>query len=346
MIRTLIMQGNGASKFVRMGYANALQAAGFRVAMWDKSTHATFDVFDEFQPDIFICGTWELDKSIVKALAERPYIKLMLWGNNYGSYDKYIDTKIDTVDMTTDNQKQYIVELKKFLQLDHIFTYYSQRWANVTHDNYLRDFELEPIGLPLAADMVVYQASVPVKNLECDISFIGGYWPYKAENINKYLLPLCYDKPYNVKIFGYGEWPVAQYLGQLDNSYVPSLFNSSKINLNIFEPLSAKYGFDVNERIYKILACGGFCISEYVESAAKDIFTNNEVVFVHNSKELKDAVDLYLSNDDLRWEFIRRGNASIRAKHTYYHRAKNMLEILGINYGVDRLQEIIQELNT
>ena len=42
----------------------------------------------------------------------------------------------------------------------------------------------------MCADTVVYGGARHDKNLECDIGFVGGYWPHKGIVINNYLFPL------------------------------------------------------------------------------------------------------------------------------------------------------------
>ena len=43
---------------------------------------------------------------------------------------------------------------------------------------------------------------------------------------------------------------------------------------------------------------GGFCISDYVESMANDVFINNEIVFAKTPEEFKTLVDFYVKNPD------------------------------------------------
>jgi len=64
------------------------------------------------------------------------------------------------------------------------------------------------------------------------------------------------------------------------------LFSSAKLCPNISEPHANKFGFEVNERIFKLAACKALVISDNVASLEEDIFTI-ETVFenFHDSIE-------------------------------------------------------------
>jgi hypothetical protein len=347
-MKVLVLAGEGAIQQVRIGYANALGHIGFQCLVWHpNSGKPIFDVFYEFEPDIVFCGTWELTRPLVKNLLQRPDIKLILWGSNWGSFDKEID-KEDTVLMAKPDEIKAVESITKKLSVKQIFSYYSHSWTGATH-GYWRNVGLEPYGLPLAADLITYGVSQPREELKCDVSYIGGYWPYKAINLNKYLIPLCYPaEKLNVKIFGWGNWPVAQHLGMIDTTLLPNLFTSSTVNINIFEPLAQKYGFDVNERCYKVIACGGFCISEYCDSAFRQIFNNNEVIFATSPQDLMNQVKYFVAHPEKRLPYIQNGVRTSKQKHNYFHRLHDLLTIIGMNNGkyMNSLNRTIQELQS
>jgi hypothetical protein len=340
-----MLAGEGAIQEVRKAYTKALSTLGFQCMIWHpQSGKPIFDVFNEYTPDVVFCGTWEIDRALFKNLMLRPYVKVILWGANWGSFDNQIDTRTDPVLMASQsNNLEYIEKLAKNNKIQSVFSYYSQKWANITHNKW-EDIGLTPIGLPLAADVVSLGLSYPQEELRCDVSFVGGYWPYKAINLNKFLVPLCYPaEGLRVKIFGYGDWPVAQHLGTISDELLPTLFSSSAVNVNVFEPLAQKYGFDVNERCYKILACGGFCVSEYCDSAANDIFTNNEVMFARTPEEFRYNVRYFVNHPEDRLPYIERGIACIKHKHNYFLRLQKLLPAVKLDTPniMDKLNNII-----
>jgi hypothetical protein len=65
-----------------------------------------------------------------------------------------------------------------------------------------------------AANHFEYFPVEPIDELRSDLSFVGGFWGYKAQNFRKYLIPLCLPLgKYNIKIFGNQPWSVPQYMG-------------------------------------------------------------------------------------------------------------------------------------
>jgi hypothetical protein len=342
-MKVLLLAGEGAIQQVRLGYANAMGHIGHQCLIWHPgSNRPLFDVFDEFEPDIVFCGSWEIDEAMFKNLLRRPHIKVILWGGNWGDFDSQINWKADPILRISDREKSILSILAKNNNIKHVFTYYHQKWADVTH-NFWNNLGLQPIGVPLAADLVTYGLAQSTPELSCDISFVGGYWPYKAINLNQYLIPLCHpEEKLKIKIFGYGAWPVVQYLGTISNDNIPLLFASSTVNANIFEPLSSKYGFDVNERCYKILACGGFCISEYCESAANDIFNNNEIVFAKNPTEFKEQAKYYIAHPEERESYKQRGISAIKYSHNYFIRLKTIFQHISISTA--KLDKVITGL--
>ena len=74
---------------------------------------------------------------------------------------------------------------------------------------------------------------------------------------------------------------------------------------------------------------GGFCISDYVESMANDVFINNEIVFAKTPEEFKTLVDFYVKNPDERLKHMKAGYESVVKNHTYFERVATILENVG-----------------
>lgn len=183
------------------------------------------------------------------------------------------------------------------------------------------------IGLLPAADPLYYFPDMPDENLKCDIGFVGGYWPYKGENLDKYIAPLCYPVgDYNVKIFGNQPWPVPQYMGLSDDTTARSLFCSATVCPNVSEPHANVFGFEVNERVFKLAACKSFFISDKIDSLTEDIFTKDESVTAENPQQFKDLIDEAINNPDVRDKHIAACYETVMKSHTYAHRIQQILE--------------------
>jgi len=207
---------------------------------------------------------------------------------------------------------------------DFIYTHYLQHDINYTHSEFSSKFGIKLVGIPMSADLKTYYKGTPNKTLECDLAFVGGYWPYKAHILDFFLLPLLSDFKYSAKIFGNQAWPCNQYCGMIDEPLVRHLFASAKICPNLSEPHAQYLGVDLNERAFKILAAGGFCIMDNVR-AAREVFGDG-VVFADSASDFKELVDYYLTRPDERAKIAARGHDIVMAGHTNYHRAALFLD--------------------
>ena len=81
---------------------------------------------------------------------------------------------------------------------------------------------------------------------------------------------------------------------------------------------------------------GGFCISDYVESMANDVFTNNEIVFAKTAEEFKTLVDYYIKQPEKRTQHIHAGYNSVVQNHTYFHRIAKVFSELGMDSEADK----------
>ena len=162
------------------------------------------------------------------------------------------------------------------------------------------------------------------------------------------MIPLCHPMgKYNIKIFGNSDWPVAQFLGRIDGRYVKDIFHSAIICPNISEPHSQVFGYDIIERPFKILASRGFCISDYVQSMAEDVFNNNEIVFAKTPEEFHSLVEHYVNNPEERLSYIENGYQTVMNNHTYFHRVAKIFQELNMTrHSEDCLNRLSEIINT
>tara|TARA_R110000824_G_scaffold298460_3_gene486677 strand:- start:282 stop:698 length:417 start_codon:yes stop_codon:yes gene_type:complete len=114
-------------------------------------------------------------------------------------------------------------------------------------------------------------------------------------------------------------------MGSIESDNVGALFASATVSPNISEPHSQDFGYDIIERPFKVLMSGGFCISDYVESMANDVFTNNEIVFAKTPEEFKTLIDFYIKNPNERAKHMEAGYNSMVQNHTYFDRIASIL---------------------
>lgn len=323
--------GPAAHYYIRVGWAKAFNASGHEALLWDIGSQPAFDVFDQFEPDIFMGQTYNLDKATFKCIKERPHLKVVLRASDWGDIQQEIDLDKYPILVASDEEKSLIERLKKETgKPDFVHNHYHDNWLKVTHNKW-EDIGVKPVSLIHGADVIEHLN--PIKNplFESDVSFIGGYWPYKAVNLDRYIIPLCHPVgKYNVKIFGNSDWPVSQFLGRIDGQYAKDIFYSAKICPNVSEPHSQAFGYDIIERPFKVLASRGFCISDYVQSMAEDVFNNGEIVFAKTPDEFHQLIEHYVNNPDERLSYINKGYETVMSQHTYFHRAAKIFEELNM----------------
>lgn len=312
--------GFHAHYYERMGWMNAFRACGIDCRMYDCKGPA-FPVFDSFEPDIFIGQLYNLDRATLKCIQSRPHLKVALRAGEF-SPTSHIDPNILSV------TEEELCSLKNLNMATggpaFIYSHYLQHDIERTHKNFVDNFGIKVVGIPMCADVQTYFKGVSRPHLECDLAFVGGYWPYKAQVLDSFLLPLLSEFKYSAKIFGNQPWPCNQYCGMIEDSLVKDLFVSAKICPNLSEPHAHTLGVDLNERAFKILAAGGFCIMDDVR-AAREVFGPG-VVFAESPSDFKEKVDYYLTHPEERAKIAALGQGIVMSKHTNYHRAALFLQ--------------------
>jgi hypothetical protein len=330
---------SNAFDFIISGWANALKdTVTWR---WLDQRDIVLDIFNEYQPDIYIGTTYDLTNAHIKALAKAkncvPVLKAFHWGKS----DEYIDKNIYPIGIADDKEKEITLVLKKIIQRQiYLFNSYHQDYVQETMTEWINNGFIV-LGQPPGADITRYTPGDINNDLSSDICFIGGYWGYKGKNIDKYLLPLCYPVgKFNIKIFGNQSWPVPQYMGLISHDKEIEVFRSAKIGLNISEPHSTDFGFDLIERPFKLAACKTFCISDNV-SAIRKFYNENELIISNNPEHMKELIQLFLTKPELRVSYIESAYNRTLKEHTYYHRMIDLMKHLQFNEIADKLYENI-----
>ncbi len=206
-------------------------------------------------------------------------------------------------------------------------------------------------SIPNAANKKLHYPVAPVEKYAYDIVFLGAKLPLKRWFNENVLLPL--RKKYKVGIFG-PYWTLKDNLlrgcsrlarnmklksaANLFESFritVPieeenALYSSAKICLNFHE--REKDGTQshiiLNQRTFKICACGGFQICDEIPPARKH-FTEDELVMAKiDVKDWFDKIDYYLKNEKRRKEIQQNGTARALKDHTYHNRVQQLLSLL------------------
>ncbi len=105
---------------------------------------------------------------------------------------------------------------------------------------------------------------------------------------------------------------------------MPLIFHNSKINLNI---TSKPIRSGLPLRIFDIISCGGFVLSNYQTELPELFNIDSEIVTYGSYDELLAQCDYYLTHDKIRAEIAESAYHKLCKQHTYELRLVNMLEL-------------------
>jgi len=107
-------------------------------------------------------------------------------------------------------------------------------------------------------------------------------------------------------------------------SEAPFVFAHSKININMTAP-NIETGIPL--RVFDILGAGGFLITDWREDL-KDCFTIGKDLEIYDGlDDLLEKTDYYLKHDEKRIAIARHGFDTVRKKHTYNTRLKEIFSL-------------------
>jgi spore maturation protein CgeB len=181
------------------------------------------------------------------------------------------------------------------------------------------------------------------KQYEADISFLGAAYHNRVQSFPRLL-------GHDFKIWGTG-WNIESPLGkrlQNNNKRVTTdetvkIYNAGKINLNLHSS-TFHYGINpegdfVNPRTFEIAACKGFQLVDS-RSDLKNLFkVDEEIITFQSLDELKDQINYFLEDQDLRNVIANKSYKRILNEHTIEHRMQEMLLHVFIN-RLDSIKKI------
>ena len=106
---------------------------------------------------------------------------------------------------------------------------------------------------------------------------------------------------------------------------LPKIYHCSKINLEI---TSKTFKSGMTQRLFDILAVGGFVISNY-QSEIPEYFTpGKDLVLYESIPDLLDKIDYYLTHEEERRQIAENGLITVRKNHNYQTRINEAASIL------------------
>ena len=93
---------------------------------------------------------------------------------------------------------------------------------------------------------------------------------------------------------------------------MPYIFHNSKINLNI---TSKTIESGIPPRVFDILSCGGFCLTNYQPEIAEYFVNGEDLVMYSSMEDLAIKVAYYLEHEDEREQIARNGYEKLKKNH-------------------------------
>lgn len=309
----------GASVFITQGMINALRDIGCVAQRWDGKR----DTWDLFSPDVYIGCTGHRQNP-----PNTRQCQVALHVNPYGPIK--IEPNI--------NEPQNAIDWVKTMNPSVVFGY-----GHETDRSFWSFWD--KIGIPwvpmaTAADATIF--NIAGTHDKCDVGYIGGRWPYKATNIDAYLLPVLRDATISHKVFGWGTWPNGMCSGHIDDSGVPLLYANCRVAPCISEPHTIAHGIDLPERVFKAALSGAVVVHDPAKGLDRylphAIAARNPEEFHRRIKEL-----IRLDKDALRAVAEQQRQDVLKA-HTYHHRMATLMTALGFNDVASSLLLAVQRL--
>jgi spore maturation protein CgeB len=177
----------------------------------------------------------------------------------------------------------------------------------------------------------------PQQDLRHDIVFIGNnYHKYTArstglETVLKPLLGRFQTRVYGNRWWVDGKRPFrlekCYYGGYLPYERLPAAYSSAKIVLGLHSVDSSPSMMSM--RTFEALGCGAFHLTQWTP-AIENYFSNHKhLVWSKSPEETMELAQYYLGKEHLREKIARTGQQEVYDKHTYLHRARDLLAALG-----------------
>ncbi|MBN2198078.1 glycosyltransferase [Candidatus Wolfebacteria bacterium] len=189
--------------------------------------------------------------------------------------------------------------------------------------------------LPFGYDSKIhYPAEVSKKDREVygsDIAFIGTWDKEREWWLNNLITKDSIIKNLNLKIWGnlwekankklQEKWQKKEMVGE----EFSRVCGASKIILNF---IRKQNGSSHNMRTFEIPACRGFMLSNRTSEQIEFFKEGKEAEYFSNAIELKEKINYYLKNDELRNQITIAGYEKlIKSGYSYMDRAKKIINI-------------------
>lgn len=313
------IQVPNASATIRLGFCKGFAQIGVRYHL--VSVFELARVLPQMRkPFVFLSGYdyEDLDHAARKLLRETPHF---IWMNPWFARleEVYAQHKLPDPRMPEYINRRILDSGAAFLWAPvppSCLTFYEE-WGK-------RGQRLEAI--PLACDTTRYYPEPDNQHYKgVKVAFVGGYRAYKNLQYDKYLKPYEDD----LVVYGYDRWPYKRYGGLLPEGDEHTLYQNALICPALSEPHAEVMG-DIVERAFKVMGSGGLAIPDVIPFY-RELFAEDELLVPHSVSEYHEMVHQALNDPAFNRRYRERGHQVVVQRHTYAHRAQQILKALGLS---------------
>lgn len=156
-------------------------------------------------------------------------------------------------------------------------------------------YQKDDIGM--AADAIGMEVSARERENVLDI--LSNHFSVRLYTGSQ--LPASLNKQ-NLQVAGYVDY----------EKEMPHIFHNSKVNLNI---TSRTIESGIPLRVFDILSCGGFCLTNYQPEVAELFEDGRDLVMYSDMKDLVRKVDYYLTHEEERQQIAQNGYHKIKEQY-------------------------------
>ena len=106
---------------------------------------------------------------------------------------------------------------------------------------------------------------------------------------------------------------------------MPLIFHNSKINLNI---TSRTIESGISQRVFDILACGGFCLTNYQPEIDEFFEDGKELVMYTDVEDMLNKVEYYLEHEEERIKIAQNGYKKLQTQFDIKDRIVELLNMI------------------
>jgi spore maturation protein CgeB len=179
----------------------------------------------------------------------------------------------------------------------------------------------------LAFEPAILDALPETPTQDIDVSFVGTI---SADHQQRIALLEAVAKRYHLKLWGRlppslsASSPLHRcFQGEVWGAAMYQVLRRSRITLNSHIDLAGREAG--NMRLFEATGVGAFLLTDFKDNLHTLFEPDREVAVWRSIDECLAAIDRYLGDDDGRAAIARAGQAKTMAKHTYRHRATEIL---------------------